>query len=255
MKIRSLLIDDEPFAIEVIETFLKDDPDFEIAGRCDNGFDSVKLINKEKPDLIFLDIQMPEMNGFEVLEALHQRDIPYVIFVTAYDKYAVKAFEINAIDYLLKPYDKERFFDSVRRAKEIILSKKDIKRQINNVLETIREEKKYLDRILIRSGGSVFFLKVDTIDWIEAAAYYVKIHSGDKTYLIREAIGNIERKLDPSLFIRIHRSYIVNMERIRELNQWSYNQYTVLLKNDIELNLSRNYRDRIFNHFDITKNK
>ncbi|MCP4724201.1 MAG: response regulator transcription factor [bacterium] len=255
MNIRSIIVDDEPYAIEVIETFLKEEQDFEIIGRCDNGFDAVKMINKEKPDLVFLDIQMPEMNGFEVLEALGSKDIPYVIFVTAYDKYAVKAFEINAIDYLLKPYDQDRFLESVNRAKELIFSKKDIKHQIKNVLDTISKERKFLDRILIRSGGSVFFLKAEDIDWIEAAAYYVKIHSKKNTYLIREAIGNIEKKLDPSIFMRIHRSYIVNIERIKELIQWSYNQYTVVLKDDTELNLSRNYRERIFNHFDITKNK
>ncbi len=248
-KIKLIIIDDEPVARNIIKKFLAGENDFEIIGECGNGEDAVSMIIELKPDLIFLDIQMPEMDGFEVINAVGTKNIPYIIFVTAYDQYAIKAFEINAVDYLLKPFDKERFLNSINRAKDIINSKNDIKTQIKDLIENMNKNQKIMERILIKSGGKIFFLKTDEISWIEAAAYYVKLHFGKDSYLIRETLNNMENKIDPSKFIRIHRSYIVNIEFIKELQPWFKNKYVVILKDGTKLNLSRNFREKFFNLF------
>jgi two-component system LytT family response regulator len=250
MKIRALIIDDEPVARNIIKEFLRDDEDLEIVGECGSGSEAFESIPEQKPDLIFLDIQMPEMDGFEVIEALGRENLPHIIFVTAYNQYAIKAFEINALDYLLKPFDKERFRKALLRAKEMIRANETIDDKIKNLVTKFRDEKKYLDRILIKNGGRIFFLKAVEINWIEAAAYYANLHTAKESHLIRDTLNNLENKLDPAVFIRIHRSYIVNIEFIKELQPWSKNSYVVILKDNTKLNLSRNYRERLFNLFD-----
>ena len=253
MSVKSIIVDDEPIARSIIKKFLSEEEEIEIIGECGNGIDAVKMILEEKPDIVFLDIQMPEMTGFEVIEEIGYANLPHIIFVTAYDQYAIKAFEINALDYLLKPFDKDRFHNSIVRAKELIGSKNELKEHIKDLIGSINQEAKYLNRILIKSSGRVYFLKTSEISYIEAAAYYVKLHSGKKEHVIRETLNNLESKLDPEVFVRIHRSHIVNIDYIKELEPWFNNKYLVIMKDGAKLNLSRNFRERLFGLFDTSK--
>lgn len=247
--IRSIIVDDEPIARRIIKNFLKDEDDFLIIGECDNGTDALKMIIDKKPDLVFLDIQMPEMDGFDVINALGTDNLPFIIFVTAYDQYAIKAFEINALDYLLKPFDMERFKTALDRAKELITSQHTLNIKIEKLLLDLKQEQKYIKRILLKSRGRVYFLKTEDIQYIEAADYYAKLHTGKDVHLIREGLSSLENKLDPAMFARIHRSYIVNIEYIKELQPWSKDKYLVILKNGAELNLSKSYRSKLFSIF------
>lgn len=242
-----LLVDDEPLAREMIREMLKDDSDVEIVCECVNGREAIDAIQEHNPDLIFLDIQMPEIGGFEVLEALKSVSVPHVIFVTAYDQYAVRAFEVHALDYLLKPFDRERFESAWRRAKDHILATRGgaVDQRILALLEELKAGPKYLERLVIKSGGRVFFLDTDDIDWIEAEGNYVSVHTGKKSHLLRETISSLETKLDPKKFLRIHRSSIVKIDRIKELQPWFHGEYRVLLMDGTQLTLSRNYRENL----------
>lgn len=247
MKIRALIVDDEPLARERIRTLLKDEPEVEIVGECADGRRAVSTIREWKPDLIFLDVQIPEMDGFEVLKAVGPGAMPAVIFVTAYDQYALRAFDVHAIDYLLKPFDRQRFHRALRRAKGQISSEKhdDVNERLLALLEDLKGGQKYLERLVIKSGGRVFFLRVDEIDWMEAAGNYVRLHVGKELHLQRETMSALEAKLDPRKFVRIHRSRIVNLERIKELQPWFRGDYQVVLRDGTKLTLSRGYRDRL----------
>lgn len=249
MEIRSIIVDDEPVARNIIKRFLKNDADIKIIGEAGNGQDAVKIIFEEKPDLVFLDIQMPEITGFDVIEQVGTENLPFIIFVTAYDEYTLKAFEINALDYLLKPFNKQRFENSINRAKDLIWSKKYIKRKIDSLLDDIGKQKKILNKILVKTGGRVLFLETRDIEWIEASAYYVKIYSKKGIYPFRETLTNLENKLDPDRFIRIHRSFIVNTDAIKEIKQEVNNNFVVILNDNTRLNLSRNYRQKLFKIF------
>lgn len=242
-----LLVDDEPLAREMIREMLKDDSDIEIVGECVNGREAVEAIQEHNPDLIFLDVQMPEVGGFEVLEALKSVNVPHVIFVTAYDQYAVRAFEVHALDYLLKPFDRERFESAWRRAKAHILASRngEVDQRILAILEELKAGSKYLERLVIKSGGRVFFLDTDDIDWIEAEGNYVSVHTGKKSHLLRETISSLESQLDPKKFLRIHRSSIVRIDRIKELQPWFHGEYRVVLQDGTQLTLSRNYRENL----------
>ena len=245
--IRVLLVDDEPLAREMIREMLKTDVEVEIVGECVNGREAVEAIQEHNPDLIFLDVQMPEVGGFEVLEALKSETIPHVIFVTAYDQYAVRAFEVHALDYLLKPFDRERFESAWRRAKAQILASRngEMDQRILAILEELKAGSKYLERLVIKSGGRVFFLETDDIDWIEAEGNYVSVHTGKKSHLLRETISSLEAQLDPKKFLRIHRSSIVRIDRIKELQPWFHGEYRVILQDGTQLTLSRNYRENL----------
>ena len=245
--IRVLLVDDEPLAREMIREMLKDDPEVEVVGECVNGREAVEAIQEHNPDLIFLDVQMPEVGGFEVLEALKTVTVPHVIFVTAYDQYAVRAFEVHALDYLLKPFDSERFESAWRRAKMHILATRngEMDQRILAILEELKAGSKYLERLVIKSGGRVFFLDTDDIDWIEAEGNYVSVHTGKKSHLLRETISSLEAQLDPKKFLRIHRSSIVKIDRIKELQPWFHGEYRVILLDGTQLTLSRNYRENL----------
>jgi two-component system, LytTR family, response regulator len=245
--IRALLVDDEPLAREMIREMLKDDSAAEVVGECVNGREAIEAIQEHNPDLIFLDVQMPEIGGFEVLEALKSVHMPHVIFVTAYDQYAVRAFEVHALDYLLKPFDRERFDSAWRRAKAHILATRngDMDQRILAILEELKAGSKYLERLVIKSGGRVFFLDTDDIDWIEAEGNYVSVHTGKKSHLLRETISSLEAQLDPKKFLRIHRSSIVKIDRIKELQPWFHGEYRVLLMDGTQLTLSRNYRENL----------
>ena len=244
--IRALIVDDEPLSRRKIREFLKEDRDIEIVGECGNGAQAVSAVRDATPDLLFLDIQMPGMDGFTVLEELREERLPFVIFVTAYDKYAVKAFEVRALDYLLKPFHRERFARATDRAKaQIRGTANDFTTQIRDLIQELRPQTRYLERVIVKTGGTVFFLKTAEIDWISAEENYVRVHCGKASYLLREKISNLETQLDPGRFQRIHRSTIVNIDRIQKLHPHSHGDYQVLLHDGTELILSRAYRERL----------
>ncbi|CAN5855431.1 LytTR family DNA-binding domain-containing protein [soil metagenome] len=243
--IRVLLVDDESLAREMLREMLQDDPQVTVVGESCNGREALEAIRTHSPDLIFLDVQMPELGGFEVLEALG-KEIPRVIFVTAYDQYAVRAFEVHALDYLLKPFDQERFDISWQRARAQILRDRNggTDQRILALLEEMKVGK-YLERLVIKASGRIYFLETTEIDWIEAEGNYVSVHSGKKSHLLRETISSLEAQLDPKKFLRIHRSSIVRIDRIQELQPWFHGEYRIILQNGTQLTLSRNYRDKL----------
>lgn len=252
MKIRTLIVDDEPLARDRVKRFLRDEPDISIIGECGNGAEAISVIESEKPDLVFLDIQMPEKNGFEVIKSLDANNLPTIIFVTAYDQYALQAFDVHAIDYLLKPFNRERLHRAVARARQNVEHKSlgNLDERLSSLLAGLKSEKKYLERLVVKSVGRVFFLKTDEIDWIEAAGNYVKLHVGRESHMIRETMNAIESKLDPDKFLRIHRSTVVHIDRIKELHPMFSGDYAVILRNGTELALSRNYRERFLELFE-----
>jgi two-component system LytT family response regulator len=245
--IRVLIVDDEPIARDYIRDLLKEDKTIEIAGEASDGIEAVETAILQKPDLIFLDIQMPGMDGFEVLEHLFSYFQPHIIFVTAYDKYALKAFEVSAIDYLLKPFERRRFRKALERAKEIILSGKewDFEKRMNAFVKDLKHEKKHLKRLLVKSRGRIYFLRADDIQHIEAAGNYVSLCAAGAEHLIRNTLNSIEKQLDPEKFVRIHRSTIVNIEFIRELQPQSSGEYILLMADGQRLTLSRTYKNNL----------
>src|SRR5947207_1620628 len=212
MKTRCVIIDDEPVARERVPKLLKDQPEIEIAGECANGREAVAAIKKECPDLLFLDVQMPELDGFGVLEALQGEQLPAVVFVTAHDKFALKAFDVHAIDYLLKPFDRERFQTALRRALDHLKHRQtgELSQRLSALLAEVNPRQKHLERLAIKSSGRVIFLKIDDIDWIEAADNYVSLHVGAESHLHRETMSALSEQLLPAKFLRISRSTIVN---------------------------------------------
>lgn len=245
--IRVLVVDDEPLARTMLREMLRSDPQVAIVGESSNGREAVEAIRSQAPDLVFLDVQMPELGGFEVLETLGKVPIPHVIFVTAYDQYAVRAFEVHALDYLLKPFDRERFDVCWQRARAQIMRERNggVDQRILLLLEELKAGSRYLERLVIKSGGRIYFLETNEIDWIEAEGNYVSVHSGKKSHLLRETISSLESQLDPRKFVRIHRSSIVRIDRIQELQPWFHGEYRVILQNGTQLTLSRNYRDKL----------
>lgn len=241
MAIRTILVDDEPLAREKLRGFLESEPDFEVIGECRDGAEAIQAIQRERPELVFLDVQMPELDGFEVLDRLDRERLPAVIFVTAYNQYALQAFEVHALDYLLKPFDRERLRKALARVRERRRAD-ELKTRLQALLE---ERARYPDRLEVKSSGRVRILKVDEIDWIDAAGNYVKIHARGETLTLRETMGRIEERLDPRRFMRIHRSTIVSIERIRELRQQQHGDYVVVLEGGQRLTLSRSYRDQM----------
>lgn len=251
-KIRTLIVDDEPLARRSLRVLLEDDPEIEIIGECGSGYEALEVINEQPPDLLFLDIQMPEMSGFEVLERIEHGHIAAVVFVTAFDQYALKAFEVHALDYLLKPFDDARFEKALRQAKAQIEQREinKLSRKLFALLEdrAAPQEKKsasYLTRFMIKAAGRVLFLKAEEVDWIAADDYYVKLHAGSKTHMLRETLSDLETRLDPEKFIRIHRSTIVNIEQIKELHPHFNGEYLVVLRDGTELKLSRSRREQV----------
>jgi two-component system, LytTR family, response regulator len=245
--IRAVIVDDEPLGRTLIREMLRGDPEIEVVGECSSGSEAIKSIGDLHPALVFLDVQMPEIDGFAVLAALDAARLPMIVFVTAYDQYAVRAFEVHAVDYLLKPFDRERFQRSLQRAKAQLRLERhsDVSERILALLEEQKAKTKYLERVVIKANGRIFFLKTSEIDWIEAAGNYVSLHVKKESYLLRETIGGMESQLDPAKFPRIHRSQIVNLDRIRELRPWSHGEYHVILHDGTQLSLSRTYRDRL----------
>jgi two-component system LytT family response regulator len=248
MKIQALIVDDEPWARKRIATLLKSEEDVEVVGECCDGADAIRKITQLSPDLIFLDIQMPEVNGFEVVEAVGPKEMPPVIFATAYDKYALQAFDANALDYLLKPFDEERFHKALARARNQMGRGKNDSQALRSLLTSLRESGKYLGRLAVKSRGRVIFLQVSEIDWLEASGNYVTLHVGRDAHLLRTTMTALEPKLDAMQFVRIHRSTIVNLDRVKELQPWFHGEQVLLLKDGTKLTVGRAYRDRMDKH-------
>ena len=246
-QIKVLVADDEPLARERLTGLLSQEPDIEVVGQARDGEEAITAIHDDTPDLVFLDVQMPQMNGFEVIEAVGTDKMPLVIFVTAYDQHALKAFQVRALDYILKPFDRERFSEALQRARKQIEREEtgDLGRRLLALVKDLRKDQPKTDRLVVKSGGRLFFLRMDEIDWIEAAGNYVRLHVGTTSHLLRETMNAIEGRLDPEKFFRIHRSRIVNMERIQEMQPWLNGEYAVVLRTGTRLTLSRGYREKL----------
>jgi two-component system LytT family response regulator len=204
----------------------------------------VQRIQQDRPDLVFLDVQMPGMDGFEVLDALDPATLPAVVFVTAYDRYALKAFDVHAVDYLLKPFDRQRFASALDRAR-LDLRAADAGRRILALVADLRRERRPQQRIVVKAAGRVFFLRPAEIDWMEAAGNYVRLHVGKKSHLVRETMKGLEDRLDPDTFVRIHRSRIVNLDRVRELQPWFHGEHLIVLTSGEQLTTSRRHSVRL----------
>ena len=245
-RLRVLIVDDEPLARKRVADLLKDDPEIRIVGECPDGIRAVAEIRRHRPQLVFLDVQMPEMDGFDVIATVGTDRMPPVIFVTAYDQYALKAFDVHAIDYLLKPFERKRFRTALKRAKHAIASGSWKENEnLSPLLAQLREDGRAEERIIVRESGRVTIIKPDEIDWIEAAGNYVTLHVGGKKHLHRETLKSLERRLAPSRFIRCHRSAIVNIDRVRELRPRSRGDSAVVLRDDSRLPLSRRFRKQL----------
>lgn len=246
--IRTLIVDDEPLARERVRSLLADQPGISVVGEARDGDEAVEQIIGQQPDLVFLDVQMPKRTGFEVIQAVGADRMPAVVFVTAYDQYAIKAFDVHAVDYLLKPFDRERFEGAVDRARRHFDAESGgaLKSQLMRLVKELQPQSApRQERLIVKTGGRLFFLRTDEVDWIEAAGNYVRLHVGKDTHLLRETMNSIEGRLDPKMFLRIHRSRIVNMDRVKELHPWFNGDYAVILRDGTKLMLSRGYRDKL----------
>ena len=241
---RTVIADDEGLARKKLRVLLSAEEGISVTAECQDGKQTLDTVQTHKPDLLFLDIQMPDLDGFQVLDQIPQDQMPIVIFTTAYDQYAIRAFEAHAMDYLLKPFNQVRLHRAVERARAEVLRSHEhgVKAKILDLLKAARTESKQLQRLVIRTAGRVVFLDLNEIDWIEAAANYVRIHAGKDSYLLREGIGHMAAKLDRARFVRIHRSFIVNVNRIRELQPCDNGEYIAVLRNGKELSCSRGCR-------------
>ena len=252
--IRALIVDDEPLAREGIHLLLAEDEDITVVAECANGEEAVEAIEMHRPDLVFLDVQMPGLDGFEVLRRIRSERMPLVVFVTAFDKFAIPAFEAHALDYVLKPVVRRRFKETLRFVKKRH-KEKTASELTHRILSMLADKdpqllassvtRKYPDRIPIRQGDRIQFVTVSEIDWIEAAENYVNLHAGRATHLMRGSLTALEKKLDPKQFTRIHRSTIVNVGRIKELQQHFQGEYFVILHDKTRLKLSRTYRESL----------
>ena len=247
MKIKTLIVDDEPLARDRMRQLLQAEADIDLVAECGNGRDAVAVIRKESPDLVFLDVQMPELDGFGVLEKISGATMPVVVFVTAHDKFAVKAFEVHAVDYLLKPFDKERFQAALKKARAQLKKSEggELSERLSALLADLKPEARQADRIPVKASGRVLFVRTADIDWVEAADNYVTLHVGSESHMLRETMTALEGRLDPQQFLRISRSTMVNVERIKELQPMFHGDYVVVLRDGRKLSLSRGYRDKL----------
>lgn len=245
MKLQILIVDDEPLARRRIRTLLKVEPDVTLVGECGTGRQAIRLIQELTPDLVFLDIQMPEIGGFEVLQALGNGQPPVVIFTTAYNQYALKAFEVHALDYLLKPFTMARFAEALARARTQLAGAASRKPdpRLASLLKHLRSERRHLSRFVVRSASRIVLINAADVDWIESADNYALLHVQSQTHLVRETMRALEEKLSPTCFQRISRSAIVNVSRIKELQPLGKSEYVVLLDNGTRLTMSRGIRD------------
>jgi two-component system, LytTR family, response regulator len=245
-QITVVIVDDEPPARRNLRALLKRDPEIELVKECGNGKDAVGSIRALQPDLVFLDVQMPELDGFAVLDQLAGQPLPVIIFVTAYDQYALKAFEVSALDYLLKPFSDERFRKALEQAKRQIAQQdaSELGRKLLRLMGEVKADApRYLTRLMVKTTGRVIFVRAEEIDWIEAYDNYVRLHTGGKAHLLRQTMNELEASLNPELFARIHRSTIVNLDRIKELHPHFNGESLVVLHDGTELKLSRSRKD------------
>ena len=277
MPVRTLIVDDERMARKRLRTLLAADADIDVIGECTNGRDAVIAISERSPDLVFLDVQMPELDGFAVVYAVGVEQMPVTVFVTAFDQYALKAFEAHALDYLTKPFDRERFQTSLDRAKRQVhlrtasvastpitapsatfpivsttttavvgaRGNAALDERLVSLLAEIERRQQYAERLMVRSAGRVTFLRVDEVDWIEAAGNYVRLHVGRDAHLLHEGLAALATRLNPTRFARIHRSTIVNLDRVRELQPWFHGDAVAILRDGTRLQVSRTYREAL----------
>lgn len=248
MTYRALIVDDEAYAREIVRSLLAKDSDFELIGSCTNGSEAIEMIGEKRPDIVFLDIQMPGIDGFKVIEQTRAVHTPYYVFATAYDAFALKAFEVNALDYLLKPFDDQRFFETLERAKTALANreKADLKDQLSQLLVHQSQAKKsFLRRISIKTGGRIHFINTEDIDWIEADNQYVKIHCTSKAHTHRQSLTELEGLLDPERFVRVHRSAIVNVNRIQSLEPHFRGDFMITLHNGTKVKLAQSRKENL----------
>jgi len=236
-----LIVDDEAPARRKILNFLKDEPAATIL-EAENSTQALKIIQDRRPDIVFLDIQMPGLDGFELIEAVGAENMPTVVFVTAYDQYAIQAFEVEAVDYLLKPFDRDRFRRALERARDRVGRLAESSKVLRSLLGEIRKERGFLERIAVRKGSTISFVRVSDIRRISAEEKYVNLHTAEGVWLVREPIGSLEGRLDPARFARVHKSHIVSRDFVREIQPWSHGDSIIILKNDEQVPLSRRYR-------------
>lgn len=246
-RIRVLIVDDEPLAREGVRLHLAGHEEIEIIGECGSGEEAVERIAADDPDLVFLDVQMPGLDGFGVLEAIGEAALPAIVFVTAYDQFALRAFEAHALDYLLKPFEAERFDKALERVRAQLRARSTntMEERLRSLVASFSGKERFLERMVARTGGRILILRVSDVDWIEAAANYVRVHIGAKQYLVRETMTHLETRLDPDKFLRIHRSVIVRKDRIKELEPLFQGDYSIILLDGTRLNSSRGYREGI----------
>jgi two-component system, LytTR family, response regulator len=247
MKIRTLLVDDQSTCLAVLRDILRYEPDIEIIGTATSGREAIESINERSPDLVFLDVQMPEVDGFEVVSRIKLPRIPVIIFVTGHDDYALKAFEAHALDYLTKPCQVTRLRSAVERARQQIQNHRngDLQQKLDRLMEDLKADTKYPDRLAVKSHGRIVFVRLTDIDMVEAADNYVKLYVGNETHMLRETLTALEEKLPPSQFVRISRSTIVNIESVKELHPMFHGEYAVALHNGTRTTLTRGYREQL----------
>jgi two-component system, LytTR family, response regulator len=242
MTIRSAIIDDEPLVRSTILRVLRADPEIEIVGEYGDGISALEAINLESPDLIFLDVHMPGLTGMQVLDAIEGEKIPVTVFVTAHRDYAIEAFEADAVDYILKPFGRERLEKAVARAKARVASSVDglYAQRLLQTLSSIQKKEQYQDRIAVPVNGRILLLETNGIDWVEADRNVVRLHSGDRIFELRSTLSDLATRLDPKQFARIHRSTLVNIRQVKEIHPWFHGHHRVILKTGVELRMSRN---------------
>jgi two-component system LytT family response regulator len=247
MTVRTLIADDEPIARRRLVRLLEAEPEAELVAACGTGPEAVEAVRVHAPQLLFLDVQMPGLDGFGVLDSLGAAVPPAVVFVTAFDAYAIQAFEASALDYLLKPFDADRFHRAFARARERVRTPTPgpDSEQLGALLASLTPPRPTPDRLAIRAEGRVYFVRVAEIDWIESASNYVRLHTGKAVHLLREPLTSLETRLDPGRFLRIHRTTVVNVERLRELQPWFSGEFIAILHDGTRLKVSRGYRDRV----------
>jgi two-component system LytT family response regulator len=246
--IRLLIVDDEPLARAGVRRLLEDDDVIEVIGECADGAEAVVAILDQQPDAVLLDIKMPELNGLDVVRTIGVARMPLTVFITAYDEHALRAFELHAVDYLLKPFDDERFTQTIQRLKSVFQTRAAarLSEKLLNVLQDTQPKgPRHLTRIVIRADGRTVLLKVADVEWIEAADYYARIHSGGKSYLLRETMNELEAKLDPEVFFRVHRSAIVNLEKVKEIQPYTRGEHVVIMSGGAKVRLSRGRREKL----------
>jgi len=247
VSIRALIVDDEPLARERIRQLLSGETGVEVAGECRNGAEALAAIRAGAPDLVFLDIQMPEMDGFEVLAELDPARLPALVFVTAYDQYALKAFDLHAVDYLLKPFDGKRFREALGRARDRLAARDsaDVGRRVLALLSDVQQRRRYLRRFAVRSAGRVVLVPARDVEAIEADGNYMRLHCAGQSHTIRETMDELVGSLDPQRFIRVHRSWVVNVDQIQELQSWFHGAHSLVLRHGRRVPVGRKYTEVI----------